>query len=122
MRRVYPAASAQRSVVSRRLTLSVMGATLAQKFANSATRRRGSASADRLAQNKNRQCLAKPAETVYCFSENNGDFGLGFLGAAIYRFGAADDSLMPPQVFEIAQNGLVNNEPALRGENRRGEF
>jgi hypothetical protein len=33
MRRVYPAASAQRSVVSRRLTLSVMTGTLAQNFA-----------------------------------------------------------------------------------------
>jgi hypothetical protein len=38
MRRVYPAASAQRSVVSRRLTLSVMAGTLAQNFAYGAAR------------------------------------------------------------------------------------
>jgi hypothetical protein len=119
---VYPAASAQRSVVSRRLTLSVMGATLAQKFADSATRRRGSASADRLAQNKNRQCLPSRLKLCIVFQKIMATLAWAFSGAAISRFGAADDSLMPPQVFEIAQNGLVNNEPALRGENRRGEF
>jgi hypothetical protein len=38
MRRVYPAASAQRSVVSRRLTFSVMGEILAQNRADGAGR------------------------------------------------------------------------------------
>jgi hypothetical protein len=66
-------------------------------------------------ENKNRQCLAKPAETVYCFSEIPAKLACAFPSAAISGFGAPDDSLMPPQAFEIAQNGLVNNGSALVG-------
>jgi hypothetical protein len=66
-------------------------------------------------ENKNLHSLAKPAEIVYCFSEILSNLAYAFPGAAISGFGAADDSLIPPQTFEIAQNGLVNNGPALLG-------
>jgi hypothetical protein len=88
-----------------------MGGTLAQKLADGAAPHRGSASADRLApENKNRQCLAKPAETVYCFSEILAKLACASPGAAISGIGATDDSLIAPQVIKIAQNGLVSDE------------
>jgi hypothetical protein len=90
-----------------------MGGTLAQKLADGAAPHRGSASAGGLAPgNKNRQCLAKSAEPVYCFSEILAKLACASPGAAISGIGAAGDSLIAPQVFEIAQNWLVNNEPA----------